>query len=225
MRNRPILLSALCLTAGLIAAPVLGAPGDAPANLGAPGGRLFSVADTNRDGFVDAVEWRAARDRIFERLDADNDGRLSRDEMQRNRAGRAAQRPGSDAQMERARQRRQNAFDRMDNDHDGFISRAEFAASSEQLFQRCDKNGDGKVARGECRGSGQRAAARPGRGGESVVPRCPGPGRPAAMTGPARTVRVRAGTATRAVVVRAPAREIRSSRPTGCRRTVPSFRP
>src|SRR6188474_328358 len=112
MPNRPVLLTVLCLTAGLSIGPVFAAPGDPPPAIGAPAARLFSAADTNQDGFVDLAEWRAARDRIFERLDADKDGKLSRDEMQRGRAARpGAPRAGGDAQMERGRQSRQAAFD------------------------------------------------------------------------------------------------------------------
>jgi Ca2+-binding EF-hand superfamily protein len=101
-------------------------------------------------------------------MDADRDGKLTREEMQRPRADRpnaaprqddgAGMRQGDGAGMRQTDRPRRSPFDRLDADRDGFVSRAEFNAGSERIFARCDKDGDGRITRGECR-PGDRAQA------------------------------------------------------------------
>jgi Ca2+-binding EF-hand superfamily protein len=93
-----------------------------------------------------AQEAGRAADRMFERIDADHDGVLTRAEVQAARG---------------------RMFDRLDADHDGVLTAAEFAAARERVQQRAaarfsrlagtpdgrleqlDRNRDGRVSRDE----------------------------------------------------------------------------
>ena len=85
-------------------------------------------ADTDGDGFLTQEELEAAASeraaafasRMIERLDADEDGRLSAEEMQK---------------PERA-ERAERRFDRVDTNDDGAISQAEFDAAREKMKDR-----------------------------------------------------------------------------------------
>jgi Ca2+-binding EF-hand superfamily protein len=73
-----------------------------------PGDRPGPDADVTRQQVIDRV------DRAFARMDADHDGRFTREEAQAGRERRRAE-------------MRTRMFDRLDADHDGNISRDEFA--------------------------------------------------------------------------------------------------
>jgi len=51
------------------------------ASAAARGQKLFQLADKNGDQQISADEWRAVSDRMFDRLDANKDGKLTPDEM------------------------------------------------------------------------------------------------------------------------------------------------
>jgi len=68
----------------LLATPVLAAPGDSPATATDKPARTNSGImryDTNKDGVVDRAEWKAGQEARFKRLDANNDGKLTQDEL------------------------------------------------------------------------------------------------------------------------------------------------
>jgi Ca2+-binding EF-hand superfamily protein len=116
--------------------------------------QMFDRIDTNHDGFIDEEEWNAMRSRmagggmgggprlgesITKLLDADHDGKVSRDEFAKILS----------------------LFDILDKDHDGKLSQEElngfFRAFNEaqtqatggvelnNLFEKYDKNKDGKI--------------------------------------------------------------------------------
>ena len=97
----------------------------------------FADIDTNGDGSVTEAEFVAhaeakARDRaaqMFDRLDADGDGALSRDVLE-SRSGRGGDR------MERM-------LSRVDTDNSGGVSEEEFEVAKERLANRGGKR-DGK---------------------------------------------------------------------------------
>ena len=96
--------------------------------------------DTNQDGFVDRAEWDAGQQARFKQLDADKDGKLSKDEMfPRGRA--------DDRQLER----QDRLFRLLDRDRDGFVSKTEFMAHADRNFTRCDLDKDGRITAAECR--------------------------------------------------------------------------
>ncbi|HTI31365.1 MAG TPA: EF-hand domain-containing protein [Sphingomonas sp.] len=128
----------------------------------------FAERDTNHDGFITPEEIRAGaearmgkmRDMAFDRLDADHNGSISREEfMARPQMDRMVERrierggpdgagehhamhvvmmqhggPGGDHMMMMA-----------DTDHDGKISQAEAVAGALKMFDGADANHDGTV--------------------------------------------------------------------------------
>jgi len=132
----------LFAAAGLAA---LGAAGLAMAqgdDDGARRGRfdLFQ-ADSNSDGVLTRAEFDANRQSHFARLDADNNGQLTREEM---RAGRPARGEGHRGHRGQGR-----GFGNVDANNDGNITREEFLAGPIARFERMDANRDGVISADE----------------------------------------------------------------------------
>jgi Ca2+-binding EF-hand superfamily protein len=136
----------------LLAAPALAAPGDTPA--AAPTADRPSRAnsgimryDANKDGVVDRAEWKTGQEARFKRLEADNDGRLTQDELFARTPAVGNSVLPSDRQVER-----QSAyFQRLDANKDGGVTLEEFMVQADRNFARCDVNNDGRTDTGECR--------------------------------------------------------------------------
>ena len=96
--------------------------------------------DTNEDGQLTKEEFKGP-DEMFERLDADGDGVITKAEVEAVRAQRG-QRGGDPAQ------RWQHMLERVDANNDGQISKDEFQGEDE-VFDRLDGNGDGTLSQEE----------------------------------------------------------------------------
>ncbi|MFO1084513.1 MAG: hypothetical protein U1E21_08125 [Reyranellaceae bacterium] len=152
----------------LASSAALAAPGDAPAPAPtspqpatpAPadrGGRAPSGLmryDTNKDGAVDRAEWKAGQEARFRRLDANGDGKLTKEEL-------FARTPGANGVLpnDRQAQRQSTYFLLLDADKDGVVTPAEFMAQADRNFARCDANNDGRIDTAECRAALQRKPA------------------------------------------------------------------
>ena len=99
--------------------------------------RLFQRADANRDGKISADEWKR-KPEVFSRVDQNHDGFITQDEAQS-----AARRHG-----ERQGRRGQRVLGKMDTNNDSRISRDEWKGAAE-LFDRLDSNHDGAITRDE----------------------------------------------------------------------------
>lgn len=138
--------------------------------------KLFAAMDLNHDGKLDAADRELRIGRMFERIDADRDGTISRAEFlaaHRDGAERHEHEPGP-AGMMRARALGMGAeiLREADPQRTGTVSREGFIAAALALFDRADANRDGRITPEE------RRAALAGRMGR------PGPGRNA-IGGPA----------------------------------------
>jgi len=129
----------------------------------------FREADTDQNGFLSPAEFPGP-DRAFERLDADNDGQLSPEEL-------AAGRPGNRGERMQRGQRgpgfgggfgpagpvdREEVFKKLDQNQDGLLSLDELAAGQQNMrerrrdrmerfdpeehFRALDANGDGLLS-------------------------------------------------------------------------------
>jgi Ca2+-binding EF-hand superfamily protein len=93
--------------------------------------------DADNDGAVTRAEHAAGAKAMFDRMDANHDGRLAADEMpQRRRGGADAGTAGHGMGM-------------MDADKDGVVTRAEHAAAMQAMFDRKDADHDGKLVAAE----------------------------------------------------------------------------
>lgn len=122
---------------------------------GRGGGQDMGVMDTDEDGRISAAEWDGESD-VFERFDADGDGFLTRQEVQRGgRGGRGGANP-------------QDRFRNMDADGDGQVSSEEFPGQP-ALFDLLDVDRDGFVSESEMGAAGGRGRGRGrGRGGANA---------------------------------------------------------
>jgi len=117
---------------------------------------MFERIDANGDGVVTRAEFDAHLAARQAGLDANGDGFVSFEEAQTFRAAQ---------QEERARER----FARMDTNGDGRISVEEASARQARMFEFMDRNDDGVVDADERsprrwgKGDGKREDARPGR--------------------------------------------------------------
>jgi Ca2+-binding EF-hand superfamily protein len=100
--------------------------------------RLFE-ADSNNDGVLTRQEFDASRATHFTRLDADNNGQLSREEMRAMRGERGGRgHRGGGHQLTRA-----------DANSDGNITRDEFLARPIAMFDRLDADNNGVISAAE----------------------------------------------------------------------------
>lgn len=168
------------LLAGAALAALAAIPAVAQPREGRPAGPLtradvearvearFARADADRDGFVTAEEVRAGaeqrranrqhrrgerRAQLFDRLDSDHDGSISREEFE----SRPALRGGGEGRGRRLAQRRgrgggmmagfgARAFERLDSDRDGRVALAEAERAALERFDRVDADRDGTIS-------------------------------------------------------------------------------
>jgi len=97
------------------------------------GQQRFEKMDANHDGRISKDEWKGRND-VFDRLDTNHDGFLTMDELKQGR--------------EHARENMGRALRNMDTDNDGRISRQEWKGRAE-MFDRLDANHDGYLTKDE----------------------------------------------------------------------------
>jgi Ca2+-binding EF-hand superfamily protein len=99
-------------------------------------------SDSNSDGVLTRQEFDVGRVASFARLDADNNGQLTREEMRAERGERRGGRGGH-------RGGGMHSLTRADANSDGNITRDEFLARPTQMFDRLDANDDGVISTAE----------------------------------------------------------------------------
>jgi Ca2+-binding EF-hand superfamily protein len=119
----------------------------------AHGDNIFQRMDSNNDGRISAQEHAAGVQAMFVRMDANKDGAITADEMAAGHGWMGGGHDGDDHGMHGG----MHAWmSRMDANHDGEITAAEHAAAASAMFARMDANHDGKITAAEMQvGHGQ----------------------------------------------------------------------
>lgn len=163
--------------AGVLALPALAvSQSPAPGPRGPNPDHIFNTLDTNGDGVIDTAERKAAQLRRFDAMDANKDGRLTKDEIELAfaRPGRPGDMPGAMppeggpppgvpgmgrpggpppggpvmGRPDRAAAAARYAA-RIGADKPGGVSRAEFAERDMPMLVRIDLDRDGQITRVE----------------------------------------------------------------------------
>lgn len=112
----------------LLVALVIAAVGAATSAVARPAS--FVAVDADHDGTIDLDEAKRAAGLLFDQLDRDHTGKLSRAQLGHLRVGLAE-------------------FSWADRDHDGTLTKDEYLALVERLFKAADRHHNGTVNRAE----------------------------------------------------------------------------
>ncbi len=115
------------------------------------GGRGMRIIDANGDGVIGDEEAAAIADRMFSRIDADNDGALTETEFTTVRKGHRGWFNWSAAETDAVVKVRKEKFAALDADKDSKVTKAEFFADAKSRFAALDTDKDGKVSPWEFR--------------------------------------------------------------------------
>ncbi|WP_342237336.1 hypothetical protein [Inquilinus sp. OTU3971] len=123
----------------VLAATVLGGDAGRAQEPGRFADRMFDRIDADRDGVLTRSEVQAARSRMFDRIDTDRDGALIAAEAEAARNQARARTDGRSTRFAGMQGERLAALDR---NRDGRVSRDEFVAGT-GWFDRLDTTGRG----------------------------------------------------------------------------------
>jgi len=161
MKKIMISLSALALGLAGAAYAQEGMPGGDPlgdktvtkAEFQAKGAAMFDKMDANHDGKLDAADRAAHEGQMFDQTDANHDGALSRDEVsaahQHGPAGAGPGPAGKHGGDHEGGHGGMMMLKMADTNKDGAVSRDEFLAAHAQHFAMMDTNHDGQVTQAE----------------------------------------------------------------------------
>ena len=145
--------------------------------MGFAAGEAFARADANNDGKVtrdEANAWLAAR---FAEIDANKDGGLTPDEIRAVYSARRGEGRGPPEGMrERMNDREAARFRFVDADLDGKITLPELRVMADAMFRSMDADGDGALTRAEVQRHGRRGD---GPRAQQPAPTQPAPTQPA----------------------------------------------
>jgi hypothetical protein len=103
----------------------------------------FTLFDRNLDGVIEWSEVRLVLDRRFQRLDANNDGAITRADIE----ARIGEWGPADGRAERVTAATERFMGRFGKAADGRLTREEFAAHFEPVFRFMNRTGDGRLTR------------------------------------------------------------------------------
>lgn len=105
----------------------------------------FQALDTDGDGRLSAAEAAAWRETVFVSMDADEDGKLTREEYMAVQFGQGADPAQRGPRYEERQVEKDAAFTVMDEEGDGFVTREQFLAAGTENFAEADEDEDGYV--------------------------------------------------------------------------------
>jgi Ca2+-binding EF-hand superfamily protein len=150
MSMKAIIVAATTLAAAAsFALPAAAAAPPAPLPL--RGEVMFWLIDRNNDGVIEQSEIEALRTVVFDALDADHNGTLTRDEVTAVLTAARARIADNvaNAIKQPAANRGARILKRLGLDTADGISKADFVSNKMRLFARADANSDGRVTREE----------------------------------------------------------------------------
>lgn len=162
-------LIALTLAGTFVLAPLAAAqdfPPPAPEGPRAEMGQHFAEMDANNDGAVSRQEVDAFERAKFAEADTNNDGLLSTTEM-----AAAAEKRREEMRRRMEERRQQKMLERLDTNGDGQVSEAEFLDRPNPRFDLADSNDDGVIdaeEREAMASKAKRRGERWGRGGNGM---------------------------------------------------------
>ena len=115
------------------------------------GEMVFEMLDANKDGKVTREEAETYRDQRIQQFDADKDGELNKAEY-------------TAMVQDMMKKFIEERFDRQDADGSGTVNKTELTGRMDRMFDHLDKNGDGAVERTELRGRGHHDGGKHGGG-------------------------------------------------------------
>ena len=139
--SKPLILkiilpaSVILIAGSIVAMAEPGHRGFGPKGMGGPD-RLIERLDLNEDGKISKEEVNTVRDERFAKFDTDNSGGLTIEELE---AGREAEK----------QERRAAMLNRIDTNGDQVISADEFGGREFRIFERLDENEDGEISADE----------------------------------------------------------------------------
>ncbi len=127
--------------------PGRGMPGHGGQRHGAGGsadGMMFWFLDRDENGYVERAEIDAFRTKKFEKLDADGDGTITREDMKARAEHSRGNRHSGGGRFERT-------FENADANDDDAVTLDEFLATPPRMFEHADADNDGRVSEAEAK--------------------------------------------------------------------------
>ncbi len=144
-----LLAGAALIVTGAAALPALAQPGPRHGGGGFAMGEAFARADANNDGRVTRDEGWAWLQTRFAEVDTNRDGGVSLEELRAYAQSRMGNRQPRPEMRERAEQRGAAMFRALDVNGDGRVTLEELRPFAEAMFRARDTNADGALTREE----------------------------------------------------------------------------
>lgn len=140
MNRKTLLFTAVLALTG---AAALAQSGPGPGMMRGGMGGMWGAVDADHDGKISRDEYRSHVDSMFAVMDANGDGKLTKEEFASLHMGPGAGMMGG---------RKAAMFESMDTNHDGVVDKDEFVAAHMARFDKADAGHTGMLMPGQMHG-------------------------------------------------------------------------